>query len=84
VTKPGGVLKTKLAINTVLGLVTCTYSKAKLAGKATNTGNADIFKNQVFTLSSGPTACPAKGSFSATFGPKKDISLTGSPLVFVN
>ena len=84
VTKSGGKLKTKLAINTVVGLITCTYAKAKLAGKATNTGNADVFKNQVFSLSSGPATCPAKGSFSATFGPKKDITLTGSPLVFVN
>jgi hypothetical protein len=84
VTKPGGVLKTSIAINSVLGLLTCTYRATKLSGKASNAGNVNIFKNQVFTLSSGSSACPAKGSFSATFGPLKDISLTGQPLVFVN
>ncbi len=84
VTKPGGLLKTSISINSVLGLLTCTYTAAKLSGKATNVGNADTFKNQTFTLSSGSSACPAKGAFSATFGPKKDISVTGAPLVFVN
>lgn len=84
VTKPSGVLKTTIVINSVLGAITCTYRATKLSGKATNVGNADIFKNQVFTLSSGSNACPAKGSFSATFGPKKDISVANHPLVFVN
>ena len=84
VTKPSGVLKTKITISSVLGTLTCTYRTVKLSGKATNVGNADIFKNQVFTLASGSSACPAKGSFSATFAPKKDISVAGSPLVFVN
>ena len=84
VTKPGGVLKTTIKINSVLGLLTCTYKAVKLSGKATNVGNADIFKNQRFTLLSGSQACPTVGNFSATFGPKKDISVTGQPLVFVN
>ncbi len=84
VTKPGGVLKTSISINSVLGLLTCVYKATKLSGKATNVGSADIFKNQTFTLLSGPAACPASGAFSATFGPKKDFSVTGTPLVFVN
>jgi hypothetical protein len=84
VTKPGGVLKTSITINSVIGLLTCTYKATKLSGKATNVGNADIFKNQTFTLSSGSSVCPAKGAFSATFGPKRDFSVTGTPLVFVN
>jgi hypothetical protein len=75
---------TKLALNTVLGLVTCTYSLATVKGNASNTGSVNAFKNQVFKLSSGPAACPAQGSFSATFGPLKDTSVTGSPSVFVN
>lgn len=75
---------TKLSLNTILGLVTCTYALATLHGNASNTGSLNSFKNQVFSLSSGPAACPAKGSFSASFGPLKDTSVTGSPNVFVN
>lgn len=75
---------TQLSLNTVLGVVTCTYSLATLKGKASNTGSVNIFKNQVFSLSSGSSACPAKGSFSATFGPLKDTSVAGSPAIFVN
>jgi hypothetical protein len=75
---------TKLSLNTILGVVTCTYSLAVVHGKASNLGSVNIFKNQVFALTSGPSACPAKGSFSATFGPLKDTSVTGSPNVFVN
>jgi hypothetical protein len=44
----------------------------------------NAFKNQVFTLSSGSAACPKKGRFSATFGPLKDTSVSGSLAVFVN
>jgi hypothetical protein len=84
VTKPGEVLKTSIAINSVLGLLTCTYKATKLSGKASNTGSLNIFTKQLFTLASGPSACPAQGSFSATFGPLKDTSVTGSPNVFVN
>jgi len=77
-------LSTKISLNTVLGLVTCTYTAAKIHGNASNTGNVNSFKNQAFTLSSGSSACPAKGSFTATFGPLKDTSVSGSPAVFVN
>lgn len=84
VTKPSGVLKTTIVIAVLGTTLTCTYKAIKLSGKATNVGNADIFKNQLFTLLSGSSACPTQGSFSATFGPKKDISVTGQPLVFVN
>lgn len=85
VTKPGGKLQTTIVIGVLGTTITCIYQATKLSGKATNAGSADIFKNQTFTLSSGPPgACPASGAFSATFGPKKDFSVTGSPLVFVN
>ncbi len=84
VTKPGGVLKTTIVVNSVLGTLTCSYRTVKLSGTAVNVGNADIFKNQRFTLVSGSSACPTAGNFSATFGPKRDFSVTGNPLVFVN
>ena len=75
---------TRLSLNTVIGVVTCTYSAATIHGKASNTGNLITFKNQLFTLSSGSSACPASGDFSAKFGPVKDTSVSGSPAVFVN
>lgn len=75
---------TRLSLNTVIGVVTCTYSAATIHGKASNTGNLITFKNQVFTLTSGSSACPASGAFSAKFGPVKDTSVSGSPAVFVN
>lgn len=84
VTKPGGVVKTSIAINSVLGLLTCTYKATKLSGKASNIGSTNAFTNQLFTLASGSSACPKQGSFSATFGPLKDTSVAGSPNVFVN
>lgn len=77
-------LSTKLTLKTVIGVVSCTYGAASIKGKASNTGNLITFKNQVFTLSSGSSACPASGDFSATFGPVKDTSASGSPAVFVN
>jgi hypothetical protein len=77
-------LSTKIRLNTVIGTVTCTYGAAKIVGSASNTGQVNAFKNQLFKLSSGPSACPAKGSFSATFGPLADTSVSGSPHVFVN
>jgi len=84
VTKPGGALKTTIVVNSTLGAITCTYKDAKLSGSASNTGSVNAFTNQVFKLSSGSAACLAKGSFSATFGPLQDTSVTGNPAVFVN
>lgn len=75
---------TKLTLNTVIGVVSCTYGAASIKGKASNAGNLITFKNQAFTLSSGSSACPASGDFSAMFGPVKDTSASGSPAVFVN
>jgi hypothetical protein len=88
VTKPGSVLKTSITITALGQTFTCTYKKTTLKGNASNVGNVNIFKNQVFVLSAGPsTLCLAKGSFSATFGPLKDFSVgtaTTHPKVFVN
>jgi hypothetical protein len=84
VTKPRGVLKTMITINTVIGTITCTYSAVKIAGNASNVGSLNIYKNQVFTKSAGPAVCLPRGSFSATFGPVVDSSVKGSPHVFVN
>lgn len=84
VTKPNGSIKTKVVVKSLLGSLTCVYSKSKLTGSASNTGNKITFKNQVFKKSAGSSACPAKGSFSATFAPLRDVSVSSHPLVFIN
>jgi len=80
-TKP---LKTTLVLNTMLGPVTCVYTAAGISGSASNTGNTVSFKNQKFTLKSGPSSCFSSGFFTAKYGPVKDTSRTNSPKVFVN
>lgn len=75
---------TTIALNTTLGLLTCTYKAAATKGHASNTTQVIAFSKQVFKLSSGPRACPPKGTFSVSYGPVIDSSVTGSPHVFVN
>jgi len=73
-----------LTLTTVLGPLSCQYKATKTNGSASNTGQTISFVSQAFKLKAGPSACPATGSFSATFGPVKDTSVKGSPHVFVN
>jgi len=47
-------------------------------------GDTITFSEQKFTKSAGGSSCLASANFSATFGPVKDTSVTGSPKVFVN
>lgn len=75
---------TTITLGTVAGTLSCTYSAPKIVGKASNTGNVIKFKNQALTFKSGASECPPTGDFSATFGPLKDTSASGSPAVFVN
>lgn len=77
-------LSTQITLNAAGSSFNCTYVAAKIKGNASNVGNVNSFKNQKFTLSSGPALCLSSGSFSATFGPLKDTSVSGSPAVFVN
>jgi hypothetical protein len=76
--------RTKITLKTVLGTVTCTFATARIRAHASNVGQRIIFTKQVFRLSAGSSACPARGSFSATFGPVADFSVRGHPHVFVN
>jgi len=71
-------------LRTVVGTLTCTYRAGRLRGTALNTGQAIAFARQTFTRSAGPSACPAKGSFSAVFGPVTNTSVRGRPRVFVS
>jgi hypothetical protein len=71
-------------LNTEVGAISCTYSATKLKGAASNTGQTIAFKNQKLTFKSGSSLCPASGDFSATYGPVKDTSVSGSPHVYVN
>lgn len=64
--------------------ITCTYKAASINGNASNKGNTITIKNQKFTKKSGASLCPAKATFSATYGPVLDTSVAGNPAVFVN
>lgn len=64
--------------------ITCTYTSTAVKGHASNTGNKITFSGQKFAVKSGSNGCPTSSTFSATFGPVKDTSVTGSPKVFVN
>jgi len=58
-----------------------------VTGHASNTGNKITFSKQKFTLAPNqPSTCAIAPSslFSATFGPVRDTSVSGSPKVFVN
>jgi|SRR5579859_877704 len=68
-----------------VGDLTCNYQAASLKAHASNTGSTVAFKNQKFKLGAGSNGfCLAPAVFTATFGPVKDTSVTGSPAVFVN
>jgi hypothetical protein len=76
---------TTISLNTTLGgTLRCTYKAASTKGHADNTKQVIAFTKQVFKLSSGPLPCPKKGTFSVSYGPVIDSSVTCSPHVFVN
>lgn len=72
---------------TAFGMSTfsCTYKAASIAGSASNKGNTITIVKQKFTKASGPS-CPTgpTATFSAKYGPVRDISVKGKPAVFVN
>jgi hypothetical protein len=53
-------------------------------GHASNAKQVITFTEQHFKLSSGPRACPPKGTSSVSYGPVIDRSVSGGPHVFVN
>jgi hypothetical protein len=83
---PTAVFKvsTKLSLQATIGTIFCTYGTTAVKGKASNSGQVLIFTNQPFTKSTGPSVCPSKGNFSASFGPVIDTSISSHPHVFVN
>jgi len=65
--------------------ITCSVKASTVKGHASNTGSTITFSKQKFTGASGGNAlCPSSATFSVTFGPVVDSSVTGSPKVFVN
>lgn len=65
--------------------IVCTYKAATIAGAASNKGNTITITNQKLKIAANPSGlCPANATFSAKYGPVKDISVTGHPAVFVN
>lgn len=86
--KVSGQSKTKpilITVNVTLNgtLFSCTYKAASISGHASNTGNSVAFSKQKLT-SVSPVPCLPSATFSATYGPVVDSSVTGSPKVFVN
>ena len=64
---------------------TCSVKAASISGSYTNKGNATVFVKQKFVYAAGPKAfCPASGTFSAAYGPVRDLSVVHHPAVFVN
>jgi hypothetical protein len=78
--QPGATIKLALGRTTF----TCTYAARRLRGHASNTGQVISFSKQVLSRSAGSSLCPAKGAFSATYGPVVDMSVRGHPHVFVS
>jgi hypothetical protein len=87
--KPGNPVKvsnvsTTITLRTVVGTLSCTYKAKSVNGHASNKTQVISFSKQPFRLSSGSSACPKRGSFSASYGPVTDSSVSGHPHVFVN
>lgn len=77
----------KLTAVAALGTTTisCPYTAKIVKGAASNKGNTITVTKQKFTVVKGSNAlCPPAAAFTAKFGPVKDVSVKGSPAVFVN
>ncbi|MFE6871301.1 Tat pathway signal sequence domain protein [Kitasatospora sp. NPDC057692] len=80
-----GPVQTTVVLKTILGTITCVYrSPGGLAGTTNNTGQTIGFTAQALPKSSGPSTCFPVGYFSATYGPVRDVSVAGNPVVYVN
>lgn len=65
--------------------ITCSYSAQSISGHFSNKTHLVTFSKQPLTKSGGATLCPAGPVlFSAHLGPIRDVSVSGSPIVFVN
>jgi len=79
-----GPIQTTLKISTILGTTTCVYRANSLTATPSNADNSLSFTDQLFSKYSGPSTCPGSGYFTAKYGPVRDTSQAGSPVVFVN
>lgn len=83
--RPVGVKATIMVGTTPL---TCIFTAPASSGKTSNKGNTVTFKNLTLTLdaSKSSSLCSAAGTsatFSAVYGPVRDISVKHHPKVFV-
>jgi hypothetical protein len=83
--KPVGV---KAVISLGSSTLTCVFTAAKTSGKTANKHNTVTFKNQPLVLDSGASSglcsfAGTKATFSAVYGPVRDISVKHHPRVFV-
>jgi hypothetical protein len=66
---------------TTLGMVTCTYSLPSVSGTWSNTDNS-ISLSATFSRLTGPAQCPTSLPMAVTWAPIRDVTVSGSPLVF--
>ena len=80
-TKP---LEASITVSFSGSTFTCSIKAKSIKGSASNTGNKVTFSKQKFVKAGGPSLCPPSATFSASYGPVVDSSVSGSPKVFVN
>lgn len=66
--------------------ITCSYSAPSISGHFSNKTHLVTFAKQPFTAVTGgnPICPPGPALFSAHLGPIRDVSVTGSPIIYVN
>ncbi|MER7706017.1 Tat pathway signal sequence domain protein [Kitasatospora sp. NPDC097605] len=80
-----GPVQTTVVLKTILGTITCVYrATGGLSGTTSNVGQTIGFSAQALPKSSGPSTCFPVGYFTALYGQVRDISVPGSPIVWVN
>jgi hypothetical protein len=79
-------IQSTVVLATLLGPITCVYraNNNTITGVASNATTSITFTNQTLTKSSGPSTCFTTAYFSATYSPVRDVTKTGSPIVYVN
>lgn len=82
-----GAVHATIVLYLVIGTATCDYTgpSGGVVGTVSNADNSLTFANQPFARDTGSwSGCPSPENFSAKFGGVLDISVSGSPAVYVN
>jgi hypothetical protein len=76
----------KTTVTVALGMlqVSCSYRARRVNGHESNLHSTISFVKQKFVKAGGPSVCAPSANFTAKFGPVRDLSVVGSPRVFVH